>query len=880
MVTRPTGTVTFLFTDIEGSTRRWEQQPAAMAAAFAQQETLLRQAIAFHGGYTYKQIGDGFQAAFQTAPAALAAALAAQHALHTADWGAGGLLQVRMALHTGTTEERADDYVGPLLNRAARLLAAAHGGQVLLTAATYELVRDVLPPQVALRDLGEHRLRDLIRPEHVFQVTAAGWSADFPPLRTLDNRPNNLPRQATALIGREQEVARVVALLRQPAVTLVTLTGPGGTGKTRLGLQVAADLLDDFRDGVWFVELAALTDPDLVASSIAGVLHIAESAGQPLLQSLEEYLHQKQALLVLDNFEQVLAAAPLVESLLKATSGVKILVTSRVPLALYGEQDYQVPPLSVPDPKHLPPLEQLTQYEAVRLFIERAQAAKTGFAVTNESAPAVAEICVRLDGLPLAIELAAARIRLFPPTALLARLDQRLKILTGGARSMAARHQTLRAAIDWSYHLLTPGEQQLFRRLAVFQGGRTLEALEAVCNGAGDLGVEVVVGVEALVSQSLLQVREGLGGEARFWLLETIHEYAREQLTVSGEEPAVRDYHLTYFRGRAEAAAGQLYGPNQITWLETLAAEHDNLRAALAWALLDVPQEAGLRLAAAIWPFWELHGHLAEGRQWLERALQQRLEAPPALQARLCSGAGTLAWQQADYAGATDYHARALELYRVIGDQQGVAFALNNIGVQLMDQGEFAKGYPVLAESLHVQRQIADQPGIARTLNNLGLITLYQGDTAEAQRLLAESLVLHRQLQDKGAIAANLDNLGDVALEEGDLTAAQQHFRESLSLRRELGSKGRLAYGLEGLAKTAGAAGDGERAARLFGAAATLRGTIGSPMPPALRLVYEQYLAVARAQLAPAAWDAAWADGQRMPVAQAVAYALDEAADG
>jgi class 3 adenylate cyclase len=483
----PTGTVTFLFTDIEGSTRRWETDPASMRAASSREEAILRHAIGANGGYAYKMIGDAFQAAFPTAPQALQAALDAQHALRSENWPAeAGELKVRMVLHTGATEERGDDYVGPALNRVARILSAAHGGQTLLSQVTHELVRDALPPDVRLVDMGEHRLKDLTRPEHIFQIVAPGLPSDFPPLKTLENRPNNLPLQPTPLIGRERELGEVEKLLRREEVLLVTLTGPGGTGKTRVGLQVASDLLDEFPDGVWYVELAALTDATLVAPTIAQTLSVSEVAGKPVIDTLKGYLREKKLLLVLDNFEQLMDARGAVAALVKAAPDVRVLVTSREKLNVYGEHEYAVPPLSLPDMKALPPLEKLTQYEAVELFIERARAAKADFDVNNDNAAAVAEICIRVDGLPLAIELAAARVKMLPPQALLARLSSSLsgpfKLLTGGARDLSARLQTLRGTIDWSYNLLSDEEKRFFARAAVFQGGRTLEALEAVCN--------------------------------------------------------------------------------------------------------------------------------------------------------------------------------------------------------------------------------------------------------------------------------------------------------------------------------------------------------------------------------------------------------------
>jgi predicted ATPase/class 3 adenylate cyclase len=490
----PTGTVTFLFTDIEGSTRLWAQHPDGMRVALARHDTLLREAIEAHGGAVFKTIGDAFCAAFTTAADAVAAIVEAQRALAHESWETTGSLRVRAALHTGAAAQRDADYFGHTLSRVARLRDAGHGGQTLLSLATAELVRDHLPPNLELRDLGQHRLKDLTRPERIFQLVIPDLPADFPSLRALDPRRANLPVQPTDFIGREREVAEVCGLLRRDGVRLVTLTGPGGTGKTRLGIQVAAELLDEFSDGVAFVALAPISDPALAASAIAQALEVKESGGTPLIESLKAYLREKQLLLVLDNFEQIADAAPLVAELLAAATQLTVLVTSRERLHLSGEHEYAVPPLGLPPTtddrrpttgRWRPNLHTITQYEAVRLFIERAQAARADFAVTNDNAPAVAEICYRLDGLPLAIELAAARVKLFPPQALLTRLDNRLKLLTGGARDLPARQQTIRNTIDWSYNLLDAGEQTLFARLGVFVGGCTLEAAEAVCSDFG-----------------------------------------------------------------------------------------------------------------------------------------------------------------------------------------------------------------------------------------------------------------------------------------------------------------------------------------------------------------------------------------------------------
>src|ERR687893_813113 len=592
----PTGTVTFLFTDIEGSTRMWERSPQAMQAALARHDELLRRAIEEHGGYVFKTVGDAFCCAFRTAPDALEAALNTQRRLLSSKWEQTGPLKVRMALHTGVAEERDGDYFGPPLNRVARLLSAAHGGQVLLSLATQEMVRDQLPAGAALRDLREHRLKDLFRPERVFQVTAPGLPTSFPPLKTLDARLNNLPAQPTPLVGRERELGEVRDLLRAEEVRLLTLTGPGGIGKTRLGLQVAAELVDEFEDGVFFVALAPITDPALVASAIAEALGVVEAGDQPLEEGLKGYLRGKELLLLLDNFEQVLGAAPLVGELLSVCPKLKVLATSRSVLRVYGEQEFPVPPLELPDHKRLLSVERLTQYEAVRLFIERAKAARPDFSVTNENAPAVAEICVRLDGLPLAIELAAARIKLLTPKAMLERLGSRMKLLRGGSCDLPERQRTLRGTIEWSHALLEESDQVLFARLAVFSGGRTLEAIEAVCDTEGDLPVDALEGVSSLLDKSLLVREETSEEESRFVMLETIHEYAREKLHESGEAAELSRLHAEYFLAFAEEAEPELEGTEQAPWMERLEADYDNCRAALSWLLEVGEAELALRI--------------------------------------------------------------------------------------------------------------------------------------------------------------------------------------------------------------------------------------------------------------------------------------------
>ncbi|HZS00248.1 MAG TPA: tetratricopeptide repeat protein [Chloroflexota bacterium] len=808
----PTGTVTFLFTDIEGSTRRWEQHPEAMRTALARHDALLRAAIEAHDGYVFKTVGDAFCAAFSTAPDALEAALDAQRALFAEAWGPVGPLRVRMVLHTGDADERGGDYFGPPVNRVARLLSAGHGGQVLLSAAAQELVRDQLPPGAALHDHGEQRLKDLQRPERVFQLVVADLPAEFPPLRTLDSRPNNLPAQTTPLVGREEEIAAARARLLHPDVRLLTLTGPGGSGKTRLGLQVAAESLDDFDDGVFFVPLAAISDPSLLASTIAQALGVREAAGRPVLESLKEYLADKQLLVLLDNFEQLVDAAPQVSDLLAAGPGVKVLVTSRAVLRVYGEHEFHVPPLQLPDPGHLPSLERLTQYEAVRLFIERAQAVNLDFAVTNENAPAVAAICHRLDGLPLAIELAAARIRLLTPQAMLARLEHRLSLLTGGARNLPARQQTLRGALAWSYDLLDAGEQALFCRLGVFVGGCTLEAAEAVCDPSGDLAIDLLDGVDSLVAKSLLRHEEAAdGAEPRFQMLETIREYALERLAERSEADTLRRRHVEYYLALAEQAAEYAFGPEQDRWLGRLELEHDNLRAALKWLQTDAADDdTAVRLAGALWPFWYVRGYLSEGRAALNEALARG--RPGTAAARALNGAAILNWFQGDQGRAVAYVQESLALARASGDQRGLAFSLAIMGEMALFQDGPERGTPLLEESARLFRALGDRWGVALASLFLGQAALRQDDHERAEALVEESLGLFREVRDKWGTGFSLGILGMVARYEQRYERAAALFEEALPLQRGLGDKMGVAGSLLNLGMVARDLGEYDRA--------------------------------------------------------------------
>jgi predicted ATPase/class 3 adenylate cyclase len=942
MARLPAGTVTFLFTDVDLGPGL-PAQAASLRHALQRQDTILREAVEANGGYAYKTIGYAIQAAFPTASDALAAAVAAQLALASQDWSSESTpavpvpdqpapaakhsppdLRVRMALHTGSTEERGGDYSGPLLNRVARMVAACHGGQIILSQATEELARDSLLEGVVLRDLGEHRLRDRTNPEHIFQVVIPALPSDFPPLKTLEGRANNLPLQPTPLIGRDKEVAACCALLRSDDVWLVTLTGPGGIGKTRVALQVAADLLDDFRDGTFFVSLGAISDPDLVASSIAGALDVQEARGKPLTETLTEYLRDKQLLLLLDNFEQVAAAAPLIQLLLQAAPQLKVLVTSRMPLQLSRERELPVPPLHLPDLAHLPSIDVLPQYEAVALFIDRATAARPDFKVTNENALAIAEICHRLDGSPLAIELAAARIKLLSPQMMLSRLAGSLKLLTGGALDLPARQQTLRATIDWSYLLLDAVEQLLFARMGIFVGGCTLEAADTVVSGLDDGGkdsaqltpsldrpssvvhrpssaptpeIDVLDGLSSLVNKSLLQQREMADGEPRFFMLETIREYAQERLEEIGELDALRRVHAECYLELAERALPLLRGPEQVAWLGRLDREHDNFRAAVEWCI-QAPDadETGLRLVSALWPFWWRCGYLTEGRTRVAAALS-RAEGSPAISQELRGdalyAAGYLAFLQGDYVAARPLFEQTVAMMRSLGNspsaKRRIARSLAGLSQSNYHLGDYEPVRPLLEESLALHRELGDKPGTVTSLNNLGLNLAAGGDYDGAWRLLEEALATARSLSDKWGISTVLNNLGLVARLRRRVVSGpdpRSLVQESLRIRRDMADKYAIAFSLAGLAATAAqdaadaagrqGAGDAMRAARLLGATECLLQTIGARLEPLYHEEYQRTEAAARRMVGDAIFEAAHEDGRKLSLDQAMAYALEE----
>lgn len=836
----PSGTITFLFTDIEGSTKRWEEQPEAMAVALAKHDVLLRGIFEGRGGYVFKTIGDAFCVAFARATEAVAAAVQSQRSLYREEWGVTGGIRVRMALHTGMAEERDGDYFGPAVNRVARLLSAGHGGQILMSLTTEELANGALPAGARLEDMGDHELKDLQRPEHIFQLHIGDLPEIATPLKTLNNRPHNLPLQNTAFIGREAQVQVLKEQLMRADVRLLTLTGLGGTGKTRLSLRIGADLIDDFADGVFFVALANEQESGSVMSVIAQTLGIRESDGRTLLDSLKDALKTRQMLLILDNFEQVLGANRLVSTLIPSCPKLKLLVTSRAALRIYGEKEYAVPPMSLPRGRRKMSVEELLNNESVQLFLNRAQAVKPEFELNAQNAATIAQICSKLDGLPLALELAAARIRLLTPQAMLARLESRLKILTGGAKDLPARQQTLRGAIDWSYDLLNEADRALFCRLAVFAGGCTLEAMESVCID-GDIEIDVLNETESLVSKSLLRQETQDDGEPRFTMLETVREYALEKLTESGECNEMQGRHVAYYLKFAEEAESKLGGEQQATWLNLLEAEHDNMRAALSWALENSRVEEALRLAGALSRFWVLRSYFTEGRRRLAEALAvtephnmgsydlvvagvadseedvrgyiaESIEAlnrvltmnyPGTLTesamlalAKALNGAGNLSHRQGDYVEARRLYMESMAIRQKLGDAQGIAASFNNLASVAYRQGDLKGACAMYQESLAIKKEKGDNRAVSSTLNNLGIIAQEMGNPAEARQLYMESLAIRRKLGDKQGTAVSLEGLGVLAFEAGEYGKARLYLEECLQLRRDLNDRQGIAHAL------------------------------------------------------------------------------------
>jgi predicted ATPase/class 3 adenylate cyclase len=874
--------VTFLFATVSGAVG--ERSEEEQRLDLIRYDATVRAAVELYRGQVFESVADAIYAVFANASDAAAAALAAQRQL-VADAAEGTLrIRVRMALHSGYAEPSGEHYIGAPLYRSARLMAIAHGSQVLVSGRTAQLIENALPEPAVLRGLGMHRLKDLAEPEHVFQLVHPDLPVDFPPLKSLSVLQNNLPSQLTSFVGRESEIVEVGRLLA--GSRLVTLLGPGGVGKTRLALQVAADLIDAYPDGVWLVELAALADPALVTQEIAKALGLREETDRAIADTLLDFLRTKHALILLDNCEHVLAAcAAVVDRVLAGCPQVRVLATSRQTLGIREETAWPVPPLRVPDPARLPPVDALTRYEAVRLFADRATSVQPAFRITERNARAIAQIAHRLDGIPLALELAAARVAMLAPEQLASRLQDRFQLLTRGSRTALPRHQTLRAVVDWSYGLLPERERTFFDRLSVFAGGWTREAAEDVCAGDGLVRIDVPDLLAQTVAKSLAVVDPGSADRTRYRLLETLREYGRERLEASGTADEIQRRHASFFVTLAETAEPELLKAQQTEWLNTLDLEHDNVRAALKWCMAKSRALEAWRIGGALYRYWHRRGLYSEARAQLAAALALPAgdaadELLRAARAKALHGAAFLAAQQGDYAASRELFEASLRIRRELGDRSAIASVLNNLGVIARHQGDLATAQAFYEESLGLYRELEDRWAMTHLLNNLGMVAHQLGDLSGARRLLTEGLELRKELGDKWGVANSLDNLGNLARDEGDHAAARALYRESVTLARELQDRRTIAVVLEDLTHLAVAEGDAERALILAEAASKLREEIGAPIPPADRAKLDQALVTVRAGMPEEAQDRARAAGRRMTWEDAVLLVVDDHAPG
>ncbi len=882
MAELPTGTITLLFSDIEGSTALLGRLGDRYGEALSTQRALLRAYFVEFRGHEMGTEGDSFFVSFQSAGDAVGCCVAAQRALSVHRWPDGVTVRVRMGLHSGEPTRHEDSYIGLDVHRAARIAAAAHGGQVALSEATRLLVASRLPADVSVRDLGVHRLKDIEEPERIYQLVAAGLREDFPPLKSL-GAPTNIPVPMTPLVARDGDLEQLRAVFGHPEVRVVTLTGPGGVGKTRLALA-AASLGDVFPPDVYFIALAAVRDAEVMWKAIADSLDV--SGEESAADAVRGYLSVRQAVLVLDNLEQLEGAADVVATLLAAAPGLVILATSRRPLHLQGEHEMPVLPLEVPGEGGV---EEVAASGAARLFVQQAHMVRPGFALAASNAADIAAICRRLDGLPLAIELAASRVKLLAPKALLARLGHSLS-LAAVDTGRPSRQQTLRATIAWSYNLLSPELAGVFRRTGVFAGGCDLDALTAVAvaennEGGGADPLQLAAG---LLDVSLITVTEGADGEPRVGMLETVREYAVERLEQGGELDEIRRRHAEYYAGFAERMFEQMVGPAQLAALDRLEAEHDNLDTALTWSLETGAAAPagdgeravlGLRLVQALTAFWHQHGHATEGRRWLQRAMGLASAPSGEPLARVAHGLGMMLEQQGELEDAIPLFERSLAICRELGNRDRQANELNSLGITHGYIGNLDTARSMLDESIAISREIGSDFRLAAALTNLGILETSAGNLDRATQVLKEALALDQKQGDLLGLAMDRHALMMVSLRAGRTREARDLLSATLDFAASSGNTEILAATLELSACVAAELGNGLRAARLAGAAEAVRRLAGMPIVEFDAVRLERFLAPARAAVARREWDAELAVGRALTQQQAVTLLLTQNQD-
>ena len=789
MANQPAGTITFLFTDIEGSTRQWESSPDAMAAAVRRHDDILRTAIEAAHGYVFKTVGDAFCAAFAAAPDAIHASVEIQKRLRSEPWPPPTSIRVRIAIHSGEAELRDNDYFGQTLNRTARLQSLAYGGQTILSLVTEELVRDSLPEEAELAELGSHRLKDLTRPETVYELRFTNQVERFPPPKSLDMHAHNLPLEPTPLVGREHDLEALEGVLRDGKGRLMTLVGPGGIGKTRMSLQIAADLIEDFPDGAFVVDLSPIRQADQVPGAIAAALHVRETSEQPLADHLREWLSTRRILLILDNFEQVIEGGGFLATLLTTCAGLRMIVTSREPLRIRGERVYHIPPLGLPtnEMAATASLERLSQYDAVRLFIERATDVNPEFKITNENAPAIAQICVHLDGLPLALELAAARVSMLTPESLLKHLGRRLALLTGGARDLPTRQQTLRNTIDWSYELLSQSERSLFSGFAIFYGGFTVEAAEAVCSTLGFSLSEILEVTQSLVEKSLVVGLPLSDGDSRFYLLETIREYGREHLEKAAKLQDLARAHADYYLTFAELMGPELEGANPSQYLTKIDRDVENVRHAIRYFSNRGDLAATGRTLIALGRYWQQRGYLSEARIQLETIAASGDDVPAALLIRARCWAGLLAREQGDYLSAAALFEAALARARESCDPAGASLALHEAGWNSYRKQDTQSAAELFSECQKIAAEIGDALLLAKARFGSATVELLSGKREGVRERLEEARSFFHQGGHLRLETQALGNLGLLAYERERYDEAIEVWTRMLAIYEEVG---------------------------------------------------------------------------------------------
>ncbi len=826
---KPTGNVTFLFTDIEGSTKLSQEFPDNLPHSLKKHHRILNKAVKSNNGFVFEIVGDAFCCAFQNADDAVKAAVDAQINLAKEKWK-DAVIKVRIGIHSGSAEWNGKGYSGYItLARAARVMSVAYGEQIIISNNTYDLCRDQFlttkKGNISFRDLGERRLKDVIQPLRLFQVISPAIREDFHPLKTLDARPNNLPVQLTSFVGRESEMKKVKDLLKK--TRLLTFTGSGGAGKTRLALQAAADVIDDFANGVWLVELASLSQPDLLPQTIMKTLSITEEPKRNPEDTLAGYLLNKEILVILDNCEHLIdACSNLAEKLLSICPKLKVISTGREALRCSGERTYQVSSLKTPNPKRQISPGKLSQFEAVRLFNERALEADESFRVDKNNAQLVAEICFQLDGIPLAIELAAARVKIMSVEQIHGRLNDRFNFLTEGKRTALPRQQTLRALIDWSYDLLSEEEKILWNRLSVFSGGWTLDAAEEICSD-GKIKKERLFEVLNKLTEKSIIIFES--GNERYRILETLRQYGEEKLKGSNEAAEILSAHLNYFTRFAEMGEPKLNGRGVHIWLEKLEAEHSNLQSAIESSVRSGNIEAGARLAGALGSFWNLRGYYSTGYRLLDSVLKNKNEndISKPIFIKALNSIGTITRNQGEYDRARTFFEKSLALSREGGDKTSIAGVLNGLGKVTEEKGDFKQARVYYEESLALSRETGDKFNIAVSLNGAGTVALFRGQYELAQNLYEESLALRRETGDIRGIANSLHNLGVLADSRGDSVRSRKFHEESLKLRREINDKPGITGSLNGLGKLAQDNGDYQKAREIFEESLILKREIG-----------------------------------------------------